>query len=145
MERLPELEITDDLRALSIHAPWAWGIIAGYKRVENRTWETPFRGRIAIHAGKSTASNARAADCYRELGIPMPKEYLYGAIIGTVEVTDILPQKDYLRKFGKDPANRLLAFGPLCWVLENPKPCRPIPCSGNLGLWNLRKVLFPEK
>ena len=138
---LSALKITDDLKALTIHGPWAWGIIAGHKRVENRSWETPLRGRIAIHAGSSTASDERAIDCYRRLGLEFPTEFPRGVLIGTVEIVDILPQNDYLRRYGQDKANRLLAFGPLCWVLANPIPCRPIPCPGKLSLWNVKKTL----
>lgn len=38
--------------ALSIRQPWAWLIIHGGKDIENRTWPTRFRGRVAVHAGK---------------------------------------------------------------------------------------------
>ena len=38
--------------ALTIHQPWAWAIMAGIKRVENRTWRTSHRGPLVIHAGK---------------------------------------------------------------------------------------------
>lgn len=37
-------------RVLSVQQPWATLIIRGHKDVENRTWKTPYRGRIAIHA-----------------------------------------------------------------------------------------------
>lgn len=41
-----------DLLALSIQQPWAWLLVNGFKPVENRSWPTKVRGRIAIHAGK---------------------------------------------------------------------------------------------
>ena len=37
-------------RVLSIKQPWAWAIAQDRKRVENRDWSTPYRGRIYIHA-----------------------------------------------------------------------------------------------
>lgn len=37
-------------RALTIKQPFAWGISTSIKLVENRTWPTNYRGRIAIHA-----------------------------------------------------------------------------------------------
>lgn len=40
-------------KALSVRQPWAQLIISGMKGVENRSWKTPYRGRLYIHAGKS--------------------------------------------------------------------------------------------
>ena len=37
-------------RCLSIRRPWARLIVHGYKSLENRSWGTEYRGRIAIHA-----------------------------------------------------------------------------------------------
>jgi len=42
----------NDLRALSVWQPWAWLIVRGYKDIENRTWQTGYRGTILIHAPK---------------------------------------------------------------------------------------------
>lgn len=39
--------------ALTVKQPWASAIMAGLKRVENRTWRTDYRGPLAIHAGSS--------------------------------------------------------------------------------------------
>lgn len=41
------------MKALSIRQPWAWLIVNGYKDVENRTWSTPLRGTVLIHASKT--------------------------------------------------------------------------------------------
>ncbi|HTV55212.1 MAG TPA: ASCH domain-containing protein, partial [Terriglobia bacterium] len=38
------------MKALSIRQPWAWLIVNGFKPIENRSWNTNFRGRILIHA-----------------------------------------------------------------------------------------------
>lgn len=138
---LPELEITPDLKALSIHGPWAWAIMAGHKRVENRSWATSLRGCLAIHAGRSSASDDRAIALFRKLGIEFPDTFERGAILGTVEVVDILPQKEYLKAYGADRVNRAMAFGSLCWVLANPRPCRPIECNGALSLWNVAEAV----
>lgn len=44
------------LQAISLHQPWASLVAAGLKRIETRTWETNYRGPIAIHAAKSVPS-----------------------------------------------------------------------------------------
>jgi hypothetical protein len=40
--------------AITIHQPWAQFIALGAKKYETRSWHTPLRGVIAIHAGKNT-------------------------------------------------------------------------------------------
>ena len=29
-----------------------------------------------------------------------------------------------------------LCTGPICWILKNIRPIKPIPCLGKQGLWN---------
>lgn len=41
------------MKALSVRQPWAYAIAHLGKRVENRTWNTAYRGPIAIHASKT--------------------------------------------------------------------------------------------
>lgn len=41
------------MKTLSIRQPWASLIVKGFKDVENRSWRTPIRGEIAIHASAS--------------------------------------------------------------------------------------------
>lgn len=36
---------------LTIRQPWAWSIVHGRKRVENRSWQMNYRGPLLIHAG----------------------------------------------------------------------------------------------
>lgn len=40
------------MKAISIRQPWAWLIVNGYKDIENRTWDTKYRGMVLIHASK---------------------------------------------------------------------------------------------
>ncbi len=40
------------MKTLSLRQPWAWALIHGGKRVENRRWNTKFRGDFLIHASK---------------------------------------------------------------------------------------------
>jgi hypothetical protein len=37
-------------RALSIRGPWWWFILHGGKTIENRNWNTNFRGPFLVHA-----------------------------------------------------------------------------------------------
>lgn len=42
------------MKALSLWQPWATYIAIGAKTIETRSWGTPFRGELAIHAAKTT-------------------------------------------------------------------------------------------
>ena len=130
-------------KALTIHYPWAWAIVHGHKRVENRTWVTPYRGPLLIHSGQSTASDELATQILQMLGVAVPPvaDFVRGRIIGAVDLVDILPLKEYLEIHGNSPLNRGLAVGPYCWVLANPRTCKPIPCAGNFQLWSAAKAI----
>jgi len=138
---LPRLKITCDLRAITVHAPWAWAIVSGYKLVENRTWVPRFRGQIAIHAGQSKIDDVIARQQFEQLGLPVPDDFARGMILGTAELVDVLPLDAYLKKYGVNAKNRAFAQGPYCWVLRDPVLCREIKCSGNFQLWNVEKQL----
>jgi hypothetical protein len=38
------------MKILTVRQPWASLIVAGLKDVENRPWNTKYRGRLGIHA-----------------------------------------------------------------------------------------------
>ncbi len=40
------------MKALTLTQPWASLVAVGAKRIETRSWETNYRGTIAIHAAK---------------------------------------------------------------------------------------------
>ena len=80
------------MKAITIHPVWAWAIIHGHKPVENRTWHTRHRGRLAIHASaessRSRRSDAEAREILASIGVTVPDEIPTGAIVGTVAVVD---------------------------------------------------------
>jgi hypothetical protein len=45
------------MKALSVIMPWPWLILYGGKDIENRSWETRYRGRILIHASKNVSAH----------------------------------------------------------------------------------------
>src|SRR5216683_3431530 len=50
------------MKALSIQQPFAWLIVNGYKDIENRTWNTNYKGFVLIHAGKQVDGTFFADD-----------------------------------------------------------------------------------
>lgn len=47
--------VMEAMKCLSVKNPWGYLICAGVKDVENRTWETDYRGRLYIHSSGELA------------------------------------------------------------------------------------------
>ena len=115
------------MKTLTVRQPWAWAIIHGSKRIENRSRPTKYRGPLLIHAGQ-TRAEFKDSD-YSQLmpGLPPVDDLPFGAIIGVVDVIDCLPVEDV--EAGP------FVEGPWCWMLKDPRPLGPIPWRGQLGLF----------
>jgi len=89
-----------EYRVLSVHPAWAWAIIFAGKDVENRSWTTPYRGPILIHASSKKYS-ADALDEARRFiakcsGIKLakvPSEFPSSQILGLVELHDSVERR----------------------------------------------------
>jgi len=119
------------MKALSIRQPWAWLIAKGYKDIENRSWQTKFRGRIYIHASKRFDGNAllwlmdRGLESIKIL-IPDRQNIPRGAIVGEVDITDCVTS-----------SSSIWFTGTYGFVLANPRVYdEPIPSRGALGFFN---------
>ena len=125
------------MKALTICQPYAELILLGEKRVENRTWSTPFRGKILLHAGKSRAW----LDSYS----PLPERMDFGAIVGRMELVECVAKSklENWRRFGlSSPSAWLLQHphseGPILWVLGKvARLATPIPWRGAQGLFDV--------
>ncbi len=125
----------DSLRCLSVRQPWAWAICTGGKTIENRTWQTPYRGLIAIHAGSSTSDIKTVARA--NPGVSMAP-LTTGAIIGVVEVVDVTPLNPSLE-------DNPFACGPYCWKLSGGRLLKkPVSAKGKLNLFKLSAKLSAE-
>lgn len=139
------------MKALTIKQPWLWAITDLDKRVENRTWKPPqwiIRKHIALHASKSDAPNGvidveEIGDCLVPSSIPR------GAIIATARVVGWVSDSGFGVGIGLLSPNSIIEnkwfFGPIGWVLEDvQKLIEPVPCSGQLGLWDVPNDLLPK-
>ena len=98
------------MKILTVNPEWANLIVDGIKRIENRSWGKNVRGIIGIHRGGK-----------------------YGAIIGQVEVVNVLNCEEALKQF---PEQEEFISGSLCWILKNAiRFEKPIPHKGKLSLW----------
>lgn len=131
------------MKALSVRQPWAHAIVHLGKDIENRTWPTYLRERVAIHAsGSMNAHEFHSANSFIKSVNPefeLTEDILtLGAIIGTVEIVDCV--------YGsKSP----WFIGPCGFVLRDPIPVEPIPYRGQLGFWQvpdeiMRRLRFTE-
>ncbi len=130
MDDLPRL-------ALSVRQPWAWAILHGGKVIENRSAGAiragrMVPGRIALHAAKGMSEKEYRWGLWRldRHGVlcPRPDELSRGAIIGAVEVVEIVSESDS-EWFG----------GQMGLVLRDPVPCAPIPAPGALGYFEWQR------
>ena len=126
------------MKTLSVRQPWAWLICQGMKTVENRTWRTSYRGRLAIHASLTVEKYAidnLVAEIKRLGEAPITEEEIAdmhnrGVIIGTVDLVDCTrePADEYDREWHD--------AGTWAWILRNPVMLeRPRIAKGKLGLW----------
>lgn len=114
------------MKSLTVKQPWAWAIVAGHKRIENRTWTTRYRGPIIIVAGQARDRLTIGSAFLADLGISVPRTLRFGAAIGVVDIIDIVRPHEL-----DDP----FAEGPWCWLLARPRRFRsPIAAQGHLGL-----------
>lgn len=150
------------MKALTITQPWATLVAIGAKRFETRGWSTPYRGPLAIHAGKNTKPVGGEAGLRRlckmepfrsvlaEAGIDPLLDLPRGAIVATVELVGCFPTEDIAacsssfevaRITGIHPCRHERAFGDYspgryAWVTCSREPVAPpVEARGMQGLW----------
>jgi hypothetical protein len=93
------------MKAISLWQPWASAVALGSKRIETRSWQTSYRGPIAIHAAKRRLTNKEIARFFWETswrGALHPAIELYddvnlfdrlpyGCILAICNLIDIVP------------------------------------------------------
>lgn len=126
------------VKAITILQPWAWAVVGGLKRFENREWRTDYVGPLVIHAGKSDAWMERGMKFLRERGVaPLRSELEFGAVLGVVDMVDC----KRVAECGGDE----YAWGPYCFELARPRRLvRPVPMRGQVSLWNCEAAIVAE-
>ena len=119
------------MKTLTICQPYAELIARGDKPIENRTWATPYRGSLAIHAGKSRAWLDDGDE--QEYG-PL----VFGAVVAIADVVACLHINQAWPIAWRHLKDHEHANGPWCWVLEHVRRLQaPVYCLGAQGLWEL--------
>lgn len=127
------------MKALSIKQPWASLILDHGKDIENRTWRTPYRGPLAIHAGLKPDlawPGVELIAFLRNQGLSVEDvvrlhDAPLGGIIGVVELVNCS------RGVSESP---WAAEGQWHWELADPRPVPFVPMKGRLGLMEVEAI-----
>lgn len=130
-----------EIKAITLHQPWATLIALGAKQYETRSWTTRFRGLLVIHAGKTLMIDPKdrvMLSLLADVGIREPNKLPLGAAVCVCELTAIYRTQDCAPHLSE----RERAFGDFspgraAWKLEHVQRfARPIPCKGAQYLWD---------
>jgi hypothetical protein len=121
--------------------PWSGLVVAGWKRVENRTWSTTYRGPVYIHAGRQWDPGGAIMALQHKVcdGDWLGTDWYLtrGGYVGTVHLVDVHPATDVCCQPWGEPAR--LAGPPVYhWVCTDPHRF-PEPIPGR-GLQRLYRV-----
>lgn len=136
-------------RCLSLIQPWASLVACGAKKYETRSWSTPYRGWLAIHASKGFPNDCRAlcledpfVATLRKVGYTTLGEIPRAKVIAVVHLVDCIstnawtpPQDSEEYAFGN--------YGPdrFAWKFEEVRLVRPFEVKGSLSIWRLPRPL----
>ncbi|GHV90426.1 hypothetical protein AGMMS50268_09290 [Spirochaetia bacterium] len=134
-------------RVLSVKNPWAYLIIRHGKDVENRRQQTKYRGRILIHASKTSdmygyerrwGDNEAMQKIFDSLIDNIYEvEKTNGHIIGSAELYDCVKG---LQSVWAE--NLPEPYTQHHWLFRDPHPFDvPLPARGMLGLWTYESPL----
>jgi hypothetical protein len=132
------------VKALSLRQPWAHAVLHG-KNIENRRWNTSFRGDFLIHAAKGCTEAEYddaliwvAMSAKSNMTFPDWKDLQRGGIVGAAYLYDVIspgtepimpPSKADLRWWMREQ------YG---FVLTDIRPSPVLlPCKGALGFWDV--------
>jgi hypothetical protein len=145
------------MRALTLWQPWASLIAWGAKRYETRSWETTYRGPIAIHAAMNQDMSVelfRTNSFYRKVfearGLTIDeirKGLRMGVVVAVVDLIDIEKTERLIYGERKVISQQEENFGDwtcgrYAWKLGNVRELvEPIPAMGRQQVWEWRMEL----
>lgn len=129
------------MKVITLHQPWAEWLVMGLKVYETRSWNTNYRGQIAIHAGRTWNRDIEAFATNMCVKYPQlrPKDDLFplGGVVGTCLLTAVYDAGKLSLKIGRmeyELGN--YAEGRYAWRMENAELYpTPVWVSGQQGIW----------
>ena len=144
------------MKTLSLLQPWASLVVIGVKEIETRSWSTPYRGPLLIHASKGKAGEIFADELPFKKYITDIKILPFGYIIGKVILTDVIRIGTGALSYANDETlNKLTmeekAFGDyspgrFAWIFKDPIVFKTlVSARGSLSLWEFNENLLMEE
>jgi hypothetical protein len=121
----------------------------GLKTIETRSWATRHRGMILIHASLGKSGSIFASQKPFQRHITNFDALPFGAIIGAVIISDIIPVTDtglaentLAQLTMEEKAFGDYSVGRYAWLLNDAVMFeRPIPARGMLNVWEYKGAL----
>jgi hypothetical protein len=122
------------MQCLSLSQPWAWCVVHGPKRIENRSTASIagvarklIGQRIALQAAKSY--DDRGETLIRSTGLALPArselDLAAGKVIGVATIAAVCGPTEVAHQ------QRVWAFGPYCFLLTDVRAiAKPVACRG---------------
>lgn len=132
------------MKALTLTQPWATLMALQAKRIETRSWKTPYRGELVIHAAKGFPGDAKdfcgSAGVRAVTGGWTPAQFPLSRGLCVVRLIDCIPTEDKrLAQFFTVPNEVWFGdYGPgrFAWVTEFVRTVEDERIvKGALGLW----------
>lgn len=127
------------MKAISLWQPWASLIAMNHKRFETRSWTTPYRGELAIHAAKHWTAKEReiAFDLENDFNLSSLMNPPLGAMLCICRLTHIGKSEEVAPRIGElERAVGDYTPGRFAWRLEVVEVFdKPIPCAGKQGIF----------
>lgn len=135
------------MKALSLRQPWLHAVLYLGKKIENRRWNTYYRGPILLHAAKECTKeeledayawmeNAKVLDgpdAPRQM--PSLSDLPRGGICGRARIVDVIPPNATQYPDGVDPRWHMRdQYG---FVLADVELLPFVSCRGRLRIFNL--------
>lgn len=127
-------------KVLTIREPFATLIAEQIKHIETRSWKTNYRGTIYIHAAKSKIKKDDSR--LEKLCSLIGGNLNYGNIIARATLSDcIYMDEEFIQNIKNNNTEYLCGYysiGRYAWIIDNVTLIEPIPCKGQLGIWNYK-------
>jgi hypothetical protein len=146
------------VRVLSLRQPWAHAVLHYGKTIENRRWNTRFRGEFLIHAAKGmTAAEYEQAEDFiagvlgwgqqhrEQFRLDFRSSGHRGGIVGQARLVGVVPPRNRpIESADVSVATLAEHKGALRWhmpdqygfILADVRPTLFVPCRGALGFFD---------
>ncbi|MDI1309496.1 MAG: hypothetical protein PSV17_08705 [Methylotenera sp.] len=127
-------------KALSLKQPYAWLIANGYLLVDDRTWGTPYRGPVLIHASKGLYEvYYDYLKLHTDIPLPAKDKLEYGGVVGIANLVLCCRPGAIPKSISHQQRNHFGGihqeyFG---FLFEQARPLALLPCRGKLGIFEI--------